>query len=129
MTRGLGGRGLPHMVRLAGRGLPEIGPDGWRIQMARETRGTRFGSAGAGDPGPGFGRAQKGVFRKEGEYWTVGIGGKNFFVKNTNGLWYLAPLLAHPRAEFPVLVLGGRNRKQPPGAGTNAPVNCGHRGA
>ena len=75
--------------------------------MARETRSARFGSAGTGDPEPGVRPAQKGVFRKEGEYWTVGYGGKAFRLKDTKGLGYLAHLLRHPGAEFHVLDLVG----------------------
>ena len=87
--------------------------------MAGETRSDRSGSAGTGDPGPGIRPAQKGVFRKEGEYWTVGYGGKAFRLKDTKGLGYLAHLLRHPGAEFHVLDLvggiasrarGGRNQ-------------------
>ena len=51
--------------------------------------------------------AQKGIFRKEGEYWTVGYGGKSFRLKDTKGLGYLAHLLRHPAAEFHVLDLVG----------------------
>jgi uncharacterized membrane protein len=47
------------------------------------------------------------VFRKEGEYWTVGYGGKSFRLKDTKGLGYLAHLLHHPEAEFHVLDLAG----------------------
>src|SRR5713101_9809833 len=75
--------------------------------MADETRSIRSGSAGTGDPGPGVRSAQKGVFRKEGEYWTVGYGGKSFRLKDTKGLGYLAHLLRHPAAEFHVLDLAG----------------------
>src|SRR6202035_212310 len=75
--------------------------------MATETQSGRFGSAGTGDPGPGVRPAQKGVFRKEGEFWTVGYGGKGFRLKNTKGLGYLAHLLRHPAAEFHVLDLMG----------------------
>jgi tetratricopeptide (TPR) repeat protein len=52
-------------------------------------------------------RTEKGVFRKEGEYWTVGYGGKAFRLKDTKGLGYLAHLLRHPSAEFHVLDLAG----------------------
>jgi hypothetical protein len=75
--------------------------------MAGETRNARFGSAGTGEPVPGVRRAQKGVFRKEGEYWTVGYGGKAFRLKDTKGIGYLAHLLRHPAAEFHVLDLVG----------------------
>jgi hypothetical protein len=86
----------------------ENGPNGLeKIQMAHETRGTRYGSAGAGDGGPSLNSAQKGVFRKEGEYWTVGYGGNAIRLKNTRGLGYLAHLLRYPGAEFHSLDLFG----------------------
>src|SRR3984893_670117 len=75
--------------------------------MARESWSAGTGPAGTGDPGPSVCAAQKGVFRKEGEYWTVGYGGKAFRLKNTKGLRYLAHLLRHPAAEFHVLDLMG----------------------
>src|SRR3984893_4158035 len=75
--------------------------------MASEVRGARFGSAGTSDPGPGVRSAQKGVFRKEGEYWTVGYGGHAFRLKDTKGFGYLAHLLRHPGTEFHVLDLVG----------------------
>ena len=53
-------------------------------------------------------RSEKGgVFRKEGEYWTVSYGGKSFRLKDTKGLGYLAHLLRHPAVEFHVLDLVG----------------------
>jgi tetratricopeptide (TPR) repeat protein len=50
---------------------------------------------------------QPGVFRKEGEYWTVGYGGKTLRLRHTRGLGYLAHLLRHPGVEFHVLDLSG----------------------
>ena len=55
----------------------------------------------------GCAQKEKGVFRKEGEYWTVGYGGKTFRLKDTKGLGYLAHLLRHPATEFHVLDLVG----------------------
>src|SRR6266849_8450719 len=75
--------------------------------MPRETWSARSGSSGTGDPTPGAPAAQTGVFRKEGEYWTVGYGGKSFRLKDTKGLGYLAHLIRHPAAEFHVLDLVG----------------------
>jgi tetratricopeptide (TPR) repeat protein len=75
--------------------------------MASETRNARSASAGTGEPSPSVPAAQKGVFRKEGEYWTVGYGEKAFRLKDTKGLGYLAHLLRHPAAEFHVLDLVG----------------------
>src|SRR6266852_5382331 len=47
------------------------------------------------------------IFRKEGEYWTLGYGDKSFRLKDTKGLGYLAHLLRHPGVEFHVLDLAG----------------------
>src|ERR1700688_3175470 len=77
------------------------------FQMTRETRSGRPGSAGLGDAGRSIRVARKGVFRKEGEYWTIGCGAKGFRLRDTRGLGYLAHLLRHPAAEFHVLDLFG----------------------
>src|SRR5712692_1304473 len=50
---------------------------------------------------------ERAIFRKEGEYWTVGRGGNTFRLKDTKGLGYLAHLIRHPAAEFHVLDLVG----------------------
>src|ERR1700736_6888202 len=73
--------------------------------MPRETGST--GLTGVGDARSRVRFVQKGAFRKEGEYWTVGYGGKAFRLKDTKGLGYLAHLLRHPTAEFHVLDLVG----------------------
>src|SRR5271156_3523496 len=76
--------------------------------MAPETRSARHGSARSGDQGPGARPAQKkGIFTREGEYWTVGHDGKSFRLKDSKGLGYLAHLLRHPATEFHVLDLAG----------------------
>jgi hypothetical protein len=75
--------------------------------MPRETWSARSGSSGTGDPAPGAPfRANRG-FRKEGEFWTVGHGGKSPPLKDSKALGYLAHLLRHPAAEFHVLDLAG----------------------
>jgi tetratricopeptide (TPR) repeat protein len=75
--------------------------------MAPETRSARRGSAGSGDPGAGTHSAQKGIFRREGEYWTVAHDGKSFRLKDSKGFGYLAHLLRHRAVEFHVLDLAG----------------------
>jgi hypothetical protein len=77
------------------------------IQMAPEMRSPRHGSAVAADAGSSFSSVQKGIFRKEGEYWTVGYGGNAFRLKDTKGLGYIVHLLRHPTVEFHVLDLFG----------------------
>src|SRR5260370_1930328 len=75
--------------------------------MAGNTSSAREISPNPGEVKPGFRPAQKGVFRKEGVYWTVGYGGKAFRLKDVRGLGYIAHLLRHPGAEFHVLDLYG----------------------
>jgi uncharacterized membrane protein len=75
--------------------------------MPRETGSDRSSSAGKGGPAPSVRNAQAGVFRKEGESWTVGYGGNSSRLKDTKGLGYLAHLLHHPGVEFHVLDLVG----------------------
>ena len=50
---------------------------------------------------------KKGLFRKEGEYWTVGLGGNGFRLRDVKGLAYIAHLLRHPATEFHSLDLVG----------------------
>jgi hypothetical protein len=45
------------------------------------------------------------IFRQEGEYWTVGLAGRNFRLKNSKGLGYLGYLLRNSGTEFHVLDL------------------------
>src|ERR1700736_62267 len=75
--------------------------------MASERHHARSGSAGTADSGPSFRSVQKGVFCKEGEYWTIGYGGNAFRLKDTRGLGYLPHLLRHPAGEFHLLDLFG----------------------
>ncbi|MEW6272386.1 MAG: AAA family ATPase [Thermodesulfobacteriota bacterium] len=49
----------------------------------------------------------QGVFRKDGEYWTVGWKDRPLRLKESKGLAYLALLLRHPTTEFHVLDLVG----------------------
>src|ERR1700756_1941281 len=75
--------------------------------MARETQSARSGPADLGSPGAHIPSSRKGMFRKEGEYWSIGYGSEAFRLKDTKGLGYLAHLLRHPTAEFHVLDLVG----------------------
>jgi tetratricopeptide (TPR) repeat protein len=75
--------------------------------MSLDVHSARLESAGTGAPRPNLRAAQKGVFRKEGEYWTVGYAGKSFRLKDTKGLGYLAHLIRHQAIEFHVLDLVG----------------------
>ena len=75
--------------------------------MPRETRRATLPSAGFGDKATSPHSSENGIFRKEGEYWTIGYGGKSIRLKDTKGLGYLSYLLRHPAAEFHVLDLAG----------------------
>ena len=75
--------------------------------MARNAPSTRSISPMSNDSRAGSHPAQKGVFRKEGDYWNVGYDGNAVRLKDTRGLGYIAHLLRHPGAEFHVLDLYG----------------------
>src|SRR5260370_22016058 len=75
--------------------------------MARENSSDRSCATGTADAGSSVGPGKQGVFRKEGEYWTVGYVGNAFRLKDTRGLGYVAHLLRHPAVEFHVLDLFG----------------------
>ena len=45
------------------------------------------------------------AFRREGEYWTIGFGGKAIRLKHTKGLLYLAALLGQPGRDIPAVDL------------------------
>jgi hypothetical protein len=49
--------------------------------------------------------AAQGVFRKEGEFWTIASWGEVFRLRDVRGLTYIAYLLSHPREEVHVLSL------------------------
>jgi eukaryotic-like serine/threonine-protein kinase len=75
--------------------------------MTSRERSTRSGSTRSDSPAPHALTARRGLFRKEGEFWTVGYDGRRFRLKDSKGLGYLAHLLRHPSAEFHVLDLVG----------------------
>jgi predicted ATPase len=75
--------------------------------MAPEVRSNRPGSADNGASTPAVDHAKRGVFRREGEYWTVGFAEQALRLKDSKGLGYLAHLIRHPGVEFHVLDLVG----------------------
>ncbi len=75
--------------------------------MPRETRNATPSAASSGPGATGSRSSENGIFSKEGEFWTVGYGGKTFRLKDTKGLGYLAHLLRYPGVEFHVLDLVG----------------------
>src|SRR5207244_263683 len=91
--------------------LSEIGSNSSQrpkeIPMPRESRSATSPRTGFRDGATGSRTSDNGIFRKEGEYWTVGYGNRAFRLKDTKGFAYLAHLLRHPRTEFHVLDLAG----------------------
>jgi pimeloyl-ACP methyl ester carboxylesterase len=57
---------------------------------------------------PSTAEAQVGVFRKEGEFWTIACRGEVFRLRDVRGLAYIAHLLGHPREEVHVLSLASK---------------------
>ena len=74
--------------------------------MPRETRNVDSSSPDFGDRATAR-SSENGIFRKEGEFWTVGYGDRAFRLKDTKGSAYIAHLLRHPGTEFHVLDLVG----------------------
>jgi hypothetical protein len=68
--------------------------------MPDEIRSAPLPLVGHGDRTASSGSSENGIFRKEGEYWTVGYGKRAFRLKDTKGFAYLAHLLRHPETEF-----------------------------
>jgi hypothetical protein len=60
-------------------------------------------------PGP---EAAQGVFRKEGEFWTIGSWGEVLRLRDVRGLAYIAYLLGHPGEECHVLSLASQTNGQ-----------------
>jgi pimeloyl-ACP methyl ester carboxylesterase len=50
----------------------------------------------------------QGVFRREGEFWTIACSGEVFRLRDVRGLAYIAYLLGHPREEVHVLSLASK---------------------
>jgi pimeloyl-ACP methyl ester carboxylesterase len=50
----------------------------------------------------------QGVFRREGEFWTIACSGEVFRLRDVRGLAYIAYLLGHPGEEFHVLSLASK---------------------
>jgi tetratricopeptide (TPR) repeat protein len=73
--------------------------------MPRETRSDTPSRARSGDRVTGSRSSANGIFRKEGEYWTVGRDRNSFRLKDRKGLGYVAHLIRHPATEFHVLDL------------------------
>jgi AAA ATPase domain len=88
--------------------------------MPRDTRESAVVSAGADNASASPGRP-KGVFYRQGEYWTVGVGEDTVRLRESKGLAYIDYLLRHPAAEFHVLDLAGgigrREEADPPAHG------------
>jgi pimeloyl-ACP methyl ester carboxylesterase len=57
---------------------------------------------------PSASEAVEGVFRKEGEFWTIASWGEVCRLKDVRGLAYISYLLGHPGEEFHVLSLASK---------------------
>ena len=53
------------------------------------------------------GQGRRGIFRKDGEFWTVGYAEGLIHIKDSKGLAYIVQLLRNPNMEFHVLELIG----------------------
>jgi tetratricopeptide (TPR) repeat protein len=109
--------GAPYEAAIARIGLAGALRAGGRYHQAdlelKSARSTldAIGGAEAGSPAPGRDAtaerpdARVGVFRREGDYWSLEFQAQTIRVRDLKGLRYLALLLAHPGREFHVLDL------------------------
>jgi pimeloyl-ACP methyl ester carboxylesterase len=58
---------------------------------------------------PSAAEATRGIFLKEGEFWTIACWDKTFRLKDVRGLAYIAYLLGHPGEEFHVISLAPKS--------------------
>ncbi len=84
-------------------------------RAAFEEMGAAFHDAGVADAPPAAPPADAAVFRREGDYWSVGFEGRTARLRDSRGLQYLACLLAEPGRELHVLdlVAAGRRARNP----------------
>ena len=68
--------------------------------MPRETRSDTPSPARFGDRATGSRSSVNGIFRKEGEYWTLSLTTAEVRLKHRKGLHYIAYLLRYPGEEF-----------------------------
>ena len=110
------------IYRRHGAGAPWID----KVNAARgRSRGYRADSAGQAEGGGS--EPIEGVFRCEGDYWTITLGGVEMRLRNTKGLLYLAHLLARPGQSVAADELarigstaGGAHARRRSGAGGDA---------
>jgi hypothetical protein len=93
--------------------------------MQRETRSARPGLTGVDDAAPTVRAVPKGVFRKEGDFWTVGYGERVFRLKDSTGFAYIGHLLRYPGTEFHVLDIGAHGTSGHEASGDKARLSAG----
>ncbi len=135
-TRRAGGRLLlarslyEHAMLLRHRDHPGDAPRAADLLAEARTIAAAIGMAGLerkiaalGDPEPGsardvaMSRPADGVFRCEGDYWTIAYASRTVRVRDGRGFQYLAQLLRHPWQEIPATLLasGGNGSGRPVG--------------
>ncbi len=77
------------------------------------------------EPTGGIRSAVRGIFRKDGDFWTVGYGEKVFRLKDSTGFAYIGHLLRYPATEFHVLDLGAHGTSGHEASGDKATLSAG----
>jgi DNA-binding NarL/FixJ family response regulator len=81
-----------------------------RTEAGAVLRGLELETGRPAPPGsapPAAGTPSEGVFRQEGDYWTIEYGGTVCYLRDSKGLHYLAALLSQPGREWPASDLTG----------------------
>jgi hypothetical protein len=91
-------------------GHPGPGSAGRRRDQVEEVEDVEPSAVGLGS-GAGAATASQNLFRREGEYWTVGFEGVVVRLRDAKGLGHLARLLTDPGREFHVVELAAAGRQ------------------
>lgn len=86
------------------------------IAALREVKAGTPAAGSAPEAGAAEASLAHNVFRREGDYWSIGYGGTLVRLRDTKGLHYLARLLAEPGREFHTVDLEGEQNGRTPTA-------------
>jgi tetratricopeptide (TPR) repeat protein len=92
---------------------------------APERRKPKAYAVRPGRPSVGQTESQPNIFRREGEYWSIGFDGETIRLRDAKGLHYIARLIREPGREFHVLDLVTTECGWPPDVNSQSEAGAG----